>query len=178
AMIADDWQLESPPSLTMEACERLQRHDFAGNVRELRNLLERAVTLAETSYIDISHLGLPDIKTELVNTQEQNHSSVIDSSELPARNVENQIDVQSTDQSTKDDEQVIQSSRNMTTQVEQRATNLHPYRTNTNHYPSMVQHSSTSNDSSSTNVASTHDKESLLDSNVQQETSKGISGLQ
>ncbi|MGE6408291.1 MULTISPECIES: sigma-54 dependent transcriptional regulator [unclassified Psychrobacter] len=174
AMIADDWQLESPPSLTMEACERLQRHDFAGNVRELRNLLERAVTLAETSYIDVSHLGLPDIEPELVNTQEQNHSSAIDSSELPARNVENQIDVQS----TKDDEQVIQSSRNIVTQVEQRATNLHPYRTNTNHYPSMVQHSSASNDSSSTNVASTYDKESLLDSTAQQETSKDISGLQ
>jgi len=182
AMIADDWQLESPPSLTMEACERLQRHDFAGNVRELRNLLERAVTLAETSYIDVSHLGLPDIEPELVNTQEQNHSSAIDSSEPPARDVENQIDVQSTVQSTKDDEQVIQSSRNMTTQVEQRPTNLHPYRTNTNHYPSMVQHSSASNDSSSTNVASTHDKESLLDSTAQQEsaqeTSKDISGLQ
>ena len=178
AMIADDWQLESPPSLTMEACKRLQRHDFAGNVRELRNLLERAVTLAETSYIDVSHLGLPDIEPELVNTQEQNHSSAIDSSEPPARDVENQIDVQSTVQSTKDDEQVIQSSRNMTTQVEQRPTNLHPYRTNTNHYPSMVQHSSASNDSSSTNVASTHDKESLLDSTAQQETSKDISGLQ
>jgi len=182
AMIADDWQLESPPSLTMEACERLQRHDFAGNVRELRNLLERAVTLAETSYIDVSHLGLPDIEPELVNTQEQNHSSAIDSSEPPARDVENQIDVQSTVQSTKDDEQVIQSNRNMTTQVEQRPANLHPYRTNTNHYPSMVQHSSTSNDSSSTNVASTHDKESLLDSNVKQETaqetSKDISDLQ
>ena len=178
AMIADDWQLESPPSLTMEACERLQRHDFAGNVRELRNLLERAVTLAETSYIDVSHLGLPDIEPELVNTQEQNHSSAIDSSELLARNLENQIDVQSTDQSTKDGEQVIQSSRNIATQVEQKATNLHPYRTNTNHYPSMVQHSSTSNDSSSTNVASTHDEESLLDSTAQQETSKDISGLQ
>ena len=177
AMIADDWQLESPPSLTMEACERLQRHDFAGNVRELRNLLERAVTLAETSYIDVSHLGLPDIEPELVNIQEQNHSSAIDSSELLARNLENQIDVQSTDQSTKDGEQVIQSSRNIATQVEQKATNLHPYRTNTNHYPSMVQHSSTSNDSSSTNVASTHDEESLLDSTAQQETSKDISGL-
>ncbi|MGE6245629.1 sigma-54-dependent transcriptional regulator [Psychrobacter proteolyticus] len=164
AMIGDEWQLESPPSLTMEACERLQRHDFAGNVRELRNLLERAVTLAETSHIDVSHLGLPDIEPELVNTQEQNNSSAIDTSELPARNVENQIDVQSTAQSTK--------------QGEQRATNLHPYRTNTNHYPSMVQHSSASNDSSSTNVASTHDKESLLDSNIQQETAQDISGLQ
>ncbi|KAF0570207.1 Two component, sigma54 specific, transcriptional regulator, Fis family [Psychrobacter nivimaris] len=181
AMIADDWQLESPPSLTMEACERLQRHDFAGNVRELRNLLERAVTLADTSYIDVSHLGLPDIEPELINTQEQNHSSAIDSSEPPARNVENQIDVQSTAQSTKDDEQVIQSS-NMATPVEQRAINLHPYRTNTNHYPSMVQHSSASNGSSSTNVASTYDKESVLDSADQQEsaqeTSKDISGLQ
>ena len=181
AMIADDWQLESPPSLTMEACERLQRHDFAGNVRELRNLLECAVTLADTSYIDVSHLGLPDIEPELINTQEQNHSSAIDSSEPPARNVENQIDVQSTAQSTKDDEQVIQSS-NMATPVEQRAINLHPYRTNTNHYPSMVQHSSASNGSSSTNVASTYDKESVLDSADQQEsaqeTSKDISGLQ
>jgi len=164
AMISNDWQLESPPSLTMEACERLQRHDFAGNVRELRNLLERAVTLAETSYIDVSHLGLPDIEPELVNTQEQNHSSAIDNSEPPARNVENQIDVQ--------------SSNNTTAQVEQRATNLHPYRTNTNHYPSMVQHSSASNDSSSTNVASTHDKESLLDSTAQQETAQDISCLQ
>ncbi|QOD12063.1 sigma-54-dependent Fis family transcriptional regulator [Psychrobacter sp. 28M-43] len=172
AMIADDWQLESPPSLTMEACERLQRHDFAGNVRELRNLLERAVTLADTSYIDVSHLGLPDIEPELVNTQEQSHSSAIDSSELPARDVENQIDVQS----KKNSEQAIQSS-NMATPVEQRAINLHPYRTNTNHYPSMVQHSSTSNDNSSTNVASTHDKESLLDSTAQQETSKDTSGL-
>ncbi|WP_394123800.1 sigma 54-interacting transcriptional regulator [Psychrobacter nivimaris] len=178
AMIADDWQLESPPSLTPEACERLQCHDFAGNVRELRNLLERAVTLAETSYIDVSHLGLPDIEPELVNTQEQNHSSAIDSSELPTRNVENQIDVQSTAQSIKSGEQAIQSSNNTTAQVKQRATNLHPYRTNTNHYPSMVQHSSASNDSSSTNVASTHDEESLLDSTAQQETSKDISGLQ
>ncbi|MFP3455987.1 sigma-54 dependent transcriptional regulator [Psychrobacter sp. SIMBA_152] len=178
AMIADDWQLESPPSLTMEACERLQRHDFAGNVRELRNLLERAVTLAETSYIDVSHLGLPDIEPELVNTQEQNHSSAIDTSEPPARNVENQIDVQSTVQSTKNGEQVIQPSSNIATQGEQRATNLHPYRTNTNHYPSMVQHSSAGNDSSSTSVASTHDKESLLDSTAQQETSKHISRLQ
>ncbi len=181
AMIADDWQLESPPSLTAEACERLQRHDFAGNVRELRNLLERAVTLADTSYIDVSHLGLPDIDPELVNTQEQNHSSAINSSELPARDVENQIDVQSTDQSTKDGEQVIQSS-NMATPVEQRPTNLHPYRTTTNHYPSMVKHSSASNDSSSTNVANTYDEESLLDSTAQQEsaqeTSKDISGLQ
>ncbi|WP_298807173.1 sigma-54 dependent transcriptional regulator [uncultured Psychrobacter sp.] len=178
AMIADDWQLESPPSLTMEACERLQRHDFAGNVRELRNLLERAVTLAETSYIDVSHLGLSDIEPELVNIQEQNHSSTIDSSELLARSVENQIDVQSTAQLTKSGEQAIQSSNNTTAQVEQRAINLHPYRTNNNHYPSMVQHSSNNNDSSSTNVASTHDKESLLDSTAQQETSKDISSLQ
>jgi len=178
AMIADDWQLESPPSLTIEACARLQRHNFAGNVRELRNLLERAVTLAETSYIDVSHLGLPNIEPELANIKEKNNNSAIDDSELPSRNVENKIDIKSTAQLTKNSEQAIQSSHNTTAQIEQRATNLHPYRTNTNHYPSMMQHSSASNDSSSTNVASTHDKELLIDSTTQQKAPKDISGLQ
>jgi len=178
AMIADDWQLESPPSLTIEACARLQRHDFAGNVRELRNLLERAVTLAETSCIDVNHLGLPDIEPELVNTQEQNHSSAIDDSELSSHNVENQIDAQPTAQATKSGEQTIQSSSNITTQVKQSTINIHPYRTSTHHYPSMMQQSSANSDNSSTNVASTHDKESLLNSTSHQEISKDISNSQ
>ena len=59
-LITAEWQLESQPSLTAEACQRLQQHDFAGNVRELRNVLERAITLAETTTIDVSHLGLSD----------------------------------------------------------------------------------------------------------------------
>ena len=70
-LIADEWQLESPPTLTHAACARLQHHDFAGNVRELRNILERAITLAETSTIDASHLGLANLDNQqLENAQE------------------------------------------------------------------------------------------------------------
>ncbi len=57
-LIAKEWQLESAPQLTASAYQRLQEHAFAGNVRELRNVLERAITLAETEVIDVSHLGL------------------------------------------------------------------------------------------------------------------------
>ena len=57
-LIAKEWQLETAPTLTNSAYERLQAHAFAGNVRELRNVLERAITLAETDVIDETHLGL------------------------------------------------------------------------------------------------------------------------
>lgn len=58
ALIAKEWQLEQPFTLSKAALARLQQHQFAGNVRELRNILERAITLAETPEIDVQHLGL------------------------------------------------------------------------------------------------------------------------
>lgn len=61
-LIAAEWQLESSPELTATAYARLQQHDFAGNVRELRNILERAITLAETTLIEVEHLGLCALK--------------------------------------------------------------------------------------------------------------------
>jgi two-component system response regulator PilR (NtrC family) len=62
-LIAEDWQLETAPELTAAACEHLKTHDFAGNVRELRNLLERAVTLTESPVIDVEHLGIDTAAT-------------------------------------------------------------------------------------------------------------------
>lgn len=62
-LIAEDWQLETAPELTPAACEHLKTHDFAGNVRELRNLLERAVTLTESPVIDVEHLGIETVAT-------------------------------------------------------------------------------------------------------------------
>ncbi|MGM8888671.1 sigma 54-interacting transcriptional regulator, partial [Psychrobacter sp. 1U2] len=56
ALISEEWQLGTPAELTESACERLQQHEFAGNVRELRNILERAITLAETTMINDTHL--------------------------------------------------------------------------------------------------------------------------
>jgi transcriptional regulator with PAS, ATPase and Fis domain len=44
--------------LSPEATEALGRHDWPGNVRELRNVLERALILADGRFIDAEHLSL------------------------------------------------------------------------------------------------------------------------
>ncbi|MDF2693227.1 MAG: acetoacetate metabolism regulatory protein AtoC [Labilithrix sp.] len=50
------------PDLSPDALEVLERHSFPGNVRELRNVVERAVALAGTSTtIDPEHLHLDSI---------------------------------------------------------------------------------------------------------------------
>ena len=117
-LIAEEWQLESIPLLTAEACLRLQQHDFAGNVRELRNVLERAVTLAETSSIDINHLGLSDldIHQQAHLPQETNNTSelieTIDKNNHKPSSIKND-------------------------HYQQSASNLHPYRTMTHHYAAV-----------------------------------------
>ncbi len=50
---------EAMPSLSSEALEALRRHRFPGNVRELENILERAVALCEGIRIDVADLRLP-----------------------------------------------------------------------------------------------------------------------
>ena len=59
ALIAEDWGLAQPPTLSNEAAIQLANHHFAGNVRELRNILERAITLADGNVIEANHLNLP-----------------------------------------------------------------------------------------------------------------------
>ncbi len=49
-----------PLSLSPEAIEALKRHPFPGNVRELENVLERAVALCDGALIKASDLYLPD----------------------------------------------------------------------------------------------------------------------
>jgi two-component system response regulator PilR (NtrC family) len=50
-------------SLGPEAREALCRYAFPGNVRELENILERAITLCEGNQIDVADLQLPDSAT-------------------------------------------------------------------------------------------------------------------
>ncbi len=59
SLIADDWGLAQPLTLSNEAAVQLTNHRFAGNVRELRNILERAITLADDNVIEGHHLNLP-----------------------------------------------------------------------------------------------------------------------
>lgn len=49
-----------PMTLSSGALQRLQRYEFPGNVRELENLLHRAVALANDTAIQADDLGLPD----------------------------------------------------------------------------------------------------------------------
>ncbi len=45
--------------LSDEAAACLEAHDWPGNVRELRNVLQRAVLLADGPVVEAAHLGLP-----------------------------------------------------------------------------------------------------------------------
>ncbi|MFO8023854.1 sigma-54-dependent transcriptional regulator [Thiohalophilus sp.] len=56
--IAANWQVDLP-RLTDDALRALQNYSFPGNVRELENLLERAMTLCEDNRIDAASLNLP-----------------------------------------------------------------------------------------------------------------------
>ena len=58
--IAHDAGVVPAPHLTSEALTRLRRHAFHGNVRELENLLHRAVALSGADAIDLADLDLPD----------------------------------------------------------------------------------------------------------------------
>jgi two-component system response regulator PilR (NtrC family) len=51
----------SPPRMTREALVHLSRYSFPGNVRELENLLHRAVAFAGGEVIDVSDLGVLDL---------------------------------------------------------------------------------------------------------------------
>jgi two-component system response regulator PilR (NtrC family) len=61
ARVAGESALPEVPRLTPAALARLARHDFPGNVRELENLLHRAVALSGGGVIDVDDLRLPGL---------------------------------------------------------------------------------------------------------------------
>ncbi len=58
--IARDANVSPAPRLTRDALVHLSRYPFPGNVRELENLLHRAVALSGGETIDVFDLGLPE----------------------------------------------------------------------------------------------------------------------
>jgi len=58
--IARDAGVSPPPTLSREAFARLMHYPFPGNVRELENLLHRAVALSGGDIIERDDLGLAD----------------------------------------------------------------------------------------------------------------------
>jgi len=59
---------QTQPTLTKKAIDALKQYHFPGNVRELENILERALALYDGKIIDIDDLNLPII-TELPDTE-------------------------------------------------------------------------------------------------------------
>ncbi len=65
--LLQDLSPEQPMVLSPQALAQLQAHDFPGNIRELRNILERGVILVEGGLIQPQHLLLDDMRvTEAV----------------------------------------------------------------------------------------------------------------
>jgi two-component system response regulator PilR (NtrC family) len=58
--IACDAGVQPTPQLSRDALVHLARYPFPGNVRELENLLHRALALSGSSTIDVFELGLPE----------------------------------------------------------------------------------------------------------------------
>src|SRR5690606_17221656 len=54
----------APAHLSPEALEALGRYDFPGNIRELENILERAVALSGNAEIGVADLRLAPAATE------------------------------------------------------------------------------------------------------------------
>jgi len=61
-------RLLSPPILDNDVLEALKAADWPGNVRQLRNSLERALILSRGGKIDLSHMGIDQGATELHST--------------------------------------------------------------------------------------------------------------
>jgi two-component system response regulator PilR (NtrC family) len=63
--ISRDAGVWPPPQLTREALIQLSRYGFPGNVRELENLLHRAVAFSGGEAIDVSDLGVLDFALDM-----------------------------------------------------------------------------------------------------------------
>ena len=66
-LIAKDWGLENPVTLSDTAKQALLQHNYSGNVRELRNILERAITLSDGHLIEEHHLNLKNTANSETN---------------------------------------------------------------------------------------------------------------
>lgn len=86
------------PQLDADAIEHLCSYDFPGNVRELENILERAIALSEKNTLDRDDIILPE-RTKNQNSREESESP---SEELSIDDHVNQVEIDRIQQALKD----------------------------------------------------------------------------
>jgi two-component system response regulator PilR (NtrC family) len=64
--ITEQWQEDEVPEISAAAMDALRRHNYSGNVRELVNILQRALTMSEGKVIQpedlmLEHIAGPDL---------------------------------------------------------------------------------------------------------------------
>ena len=69
ADIAEQWG-DEPPEISPEAMEALKEHNYTGNVRELINILQRAVTMSDGKSIKPDDLMLEHVAVSETDTDE------------------------------------------------------------------------------------------------------------
>jgi two-component system response regulator PilR (NtrC family) len=62
--VCREWEIDSK-ALTPRAKDFLLAQYYPGNVRELRNIIERAITLSDEDYIDVQHLQSAPLRRSL-----------------------------------------------------------------------------------------------------------------
>ncbi len=66
--ISEQWEEKSAPVISPAAMQALEHHNYTGNVRELINILQRAITMCEDNTINVDDLMLEQVT---VNEPEQ-----------------------------------------------------------------------------------------------------------
>ena len=79
--------------ITASAIEALKKYQFPGNVRELENILERAVVLCEEDNIKPDDLNLPQIGTDLTANISNNESKSSFMTELESLDLEESVSI-------------------------------------------------------------------------------------
>ena len=72
--LKDKSPVRSPKSLSPEAEETLLNYSFTGNIRELEHIIERAIIFADSDFINIDDLNLPQSYQKGVLAQSTNVS--------------------------------------------------------------------------------------------------------
>lgn len=68
AKLAEDLELQVPAISSM-ALQKLQSHSWPGNIRELKNVLQRALVFHEPRILEAEHLELDDVPESILNRE-------------------------------------------------------------------------------------------------------------